>query len=379
MISLLSDYFPDCLFSFTKGFRRKLPVVEGIEIITTVDRDEAVGFFTAISDIREENEQLYFKGINIHLQYCKSEKFSKQLFLESASGEFLEAWSAKYTFNEGLSENEQFKNHGLAYIPPETREGSHILEHASDLSKLDLIDYQDIKGVVHTHSTYSDGANTIEQMADECMRLGYEYLVISDHSKSAFYANGLTEERIYRQSEEIDELNQKFKPFRIFKSVECDILGNGNLDYSDDILHSLDLVIASVHANLKMDESKATHRLLRAIENPYTRILGHPTGRLLLSRKGYPINHEIIIDACAEENVVIEINASPYRLDLDWTWIGYAQERGVLLSINPDAHSISGIQDIQYGVDAARKGALTKSFCLNSKSCREFEQWLDNV
>jgi DNA polymerase (family 10) len=213
-------------------------------------------------------------------------------------------------------------------------------------------------------------------MAQACIEKGYEYLVISDHSKSAFYANGLTEERIKAQHQYIDELNRKYAPFRIFKSIECDILNDGALDYSDNMLSTFDLVIASVHSNLKMSEEKAMQRLVAAIENPFTTILGHPTGRLLLSRKGYPVDHEKIIDTCVANNVAIEINAHPRRLDLDWTWVSRAQEKGALLSINPDAHHIDGFADTKYGVLAAQKGGLLKKRNLSSFTLKELEAHL---
>ncbi len=199
-----------------------------------------------------------------------------------------------------------------------------------------------IRGVVHTHSTYSDGIHTLREMAEAARDRGYEYLVMSDHSQAAFYANGLKEDRVREQWREIDALNAELSPFRILKSIECDILTDGSLDYDEELLAGFDLVIASVHSNLNMDEERATERLLAAIANPRTNILGHPTGRLLLSREGYPIDHRRIIDACAEHGVAIELNANPYRLDLDWSWIPYAVERGVPISINPDAHSTRG-------------------------------------
>jgi DNA polymerase (family 10) len=216
-------------------------------------------------------------------------------------------------------------------------------------------------------------------MALACIAQGFEYLVISDHSKSAFYANGLNEERIKAQHQYIDELNNKLAPFKIFKSVESDILNDGALDYSDNLLSTFDMVIASVHSNLKMSEEKAMSRLLTAIENPFTTILGHPTGRLLLSRKGYPIDHEKIIDACIANDVVIEINAHPRRLDLDWTWINKAQDKGAILSINPDAHYVEGYKDIKYGVLAAQKGGLKKQNNLSSYSLQEMESYLSRV
>jgi DNA polymerase (family 10) len=213
-------------------------------------------------------------------------------------------------------------------------------------------------------------------MASRCIEIGYEYFVISDHSKSAFYANGLTEERIKEQHKYVDELNRKLSPFRIFKSIECDILNDGALDYTDNILSTFDLVIASVHSNLKMTEDKAMMRLLRAIENPYTTILGHMTGRLLLSRPGYPVDHKKIVEACAANNVVIELNAHPRRLDVDWRWIKHALEKNVLISIDPDAHSLHGYEDVKYGVLAAQKAGLTKEKNLSSFNLKEFENFL---
>ncbi|MEO5562614.1 MAG: PHP domain-containing protein, partial [Chitinophagaceae bacterium] len=230
--------------------------------------------------------------------------------------------------------------------------------------------------VIHSHSNWSDGVNTLEEMAKECITRGFEYLVISDHSKAAAYARGLTEERIREQHRNIDDVNSRLAPFKIFKSIECDILNDGALDYNDDVLASFDLVIASVHSNLKMTEEKAMARVMRAVTNPYTTILGHMTGRLLLSRKGYPLDHKKIIDACAANDVVIELNAHPRRLDIDWQWIDYAIQKNVLLSIDPDAHSLDGYNDIKYGVLAAQKGGLTKEQNLSSYTLKQFEEFL---
>ncbi len=214
-------------------------------------------------------------------------------------------------------------------------------------------------------------------MASAAIENGLQYLVISDHSKSAFYANGLYEERIRAQHEEIDELNKKLTPFKIFKSIESDILNDGSLDYSNDVLNTFDVVIASVHSNLKMKEDKAMMRLLAAIENPYASILGHSTGRLLLSRNGYPIDHKKIIDACAANNVVIELNAHPKRLDMDWRWIDYCLEKNVLISIDPDAHSVDGYKDTRFGVLVAQKAGLTKERNLSSFSLERFERFVE--
>jgi DNA polymerase (family X) len=201
-------------------------------------------------------------------------------------------------------------------------------------------------------------------------------MVISDHSKAAYYANGLSEERIQEQHFYIDSLNAQLAPFKIFKSIECDILNDGTMDYPDKILATFDMVIASIHSNLNMDEDKAMKRLIGAITNPYVTMLGHLSGRRLLIRRPYPLNYKMVIDACAEHKVAIEINAFPERLDIDWRWIEYALEKGVLLSINSDAHSLNDFQNLKYGVLAAQKGGLTNAHNVSSFSLERFEQFL---
>jgi DNA polymerase (family 10) len=213
-------------------------------------------------------------------------------------------------------------------------------------------------------------------MALQAKGMGLQYLGVCDHSQSAQYAGGLKPEIVLKQFKEIDALNIKLAPFKIFKGVESDILGDGSLDYEPELLAQFELIVASVHSNLKMTEEKAMMRLLKAIENPYTTILGHPTGRLLLMREGYPINHQKIIDACAANGVAIEINANPYRLDLDWRWIDYALQKGVWLCINPDAHEKDGYNDMHYGTHVARKGGLSANKCLNALSLADFESFL---
>jgi DNA polymerase (family 10) len=212
-------------------------------------------------------------------------------------------------------------------------------------------------------------------MAEYCKQKGFQYLGICDHSQSAFYANGLKPDRVGAQHQEIEQLNNELFPFKIFKGIESDILYDGSLDYTNDILKTFDFVVASVHSVLKMNEEKATDRLIKAIENPYTTILGHPTGRLLLSRQGYPINHKKVIDACAANKVIIELNANPYRLDIDWRWIPYCIEKGVMISINPDAHETEGFYDMYFGTLAARKGMLTEENCFNAFSVEKIETY----
>lgn len=314
--------------------------------------------------------QLNFKFI------CVAENdFDKQKFIHSFSEDVRE----KLPFNkvsDFSNEDQAFAKMGLQFLPPYLRNNLSAIVKAQEQKLPNIIREKDIKGVIHNHSTWSDGLHSIEQMANACIEKGYRYFVISDHSKTSTYAGGLTIEQIWAQQKEIDTINEKLKPFRVFKSIECDILGDGSLDYDDEVLGTFDLVICSVHQNLNMTKEKAMNRLITAIENPFTSILGHCTGRLLLSRKGYPLDHKKIIDACAANDVVIEINANPRRLDIDWRWIDYAMLQDVLLSINPDAHTIHGVDDIRYGVRVAQKGMLTAPMNLSSFSLSEFEEFL---
>ena len=379
----LKTAFPNGAFAITGEFRRQMEVINQLEWISTVTKTALEQFFSANDFKNEGSEDLVVtvKGAeNIKLVFHLSDEasFTKKLLETSCGNDFLQACKQLKGWDKtnGLAKEEDiFAALQLPVVPVYLREQSW----SATADKLPaLIEPSDIKAIIHSHSNWSDGSNTIEEMAKACIAKGYEYLVISDHSKSAFYANGLTEERIREQHRYVDELNAKLAPFKVFKSVESDILNDGSLDYSDNILSTFDLVIASVHSNLKMSEDKAMMRLLKAIENPYTTILGHMTGRLLLSRKGYPVDHKKIIDACAANNVVIELNAHPRRLDMDWRFIHDALEKGVLISVDPDAHTIDGYEDCRYGVLAGRKGGLTKERNLSSFSLNEFENFLKN-
>ncbi len=321
-------------------------------------------------------------SIPIEIIFAKLSDFESKCFMYSASESHLGFKVNGKTIMQ-TAVNEIFSDEAIIYeklslpfILPEMREGLNEWAWAEKFKNEDLVKWSDLKGIVHNHSTYSDGVHTLEQMATHCRDLGFEYFGIADHSKSATYASGLVEERVEMQHREIDELNKKLFPFKILKGIESDILGDGSLDYSDAVLSTFDYVVASVHSNLKMTEEKAMSRLIRAIENPHTTILGHPTGRLLLSRNGYPVDHQKMIDACAANGVVIEINASPYRLDMDWRWIHYSMEKGVMLSVNPDAHKMEGFQDMHYGLANARKGGLVKSMTFNALSLAEVEQFI---
>ncbi len=372
LLDLISRKYPDADHQLVGDLARKMPEVKGIEIITT-EFEYNLAEIGVFQD--EEDGDLKFKGYPVFIDAIDPDMFGTELFLRNASEEFIETSGVTYDDAFGY-EKDLLEAFEISNIPYEYRETVKAFEEAKNGKIPILIEVNDIKGVVHNHSNYSDGLHTIEQMAVRCMEFGYEYFVISDHSRTAFYANGLSIEHVLKQWREIDALNRKYPNFKIFKGIESDILNDGALDYPDDILDGFDVVIASIHGNLKMDEEKATMRLITAIENRYTHILGHPTGRLLLGRTGYPIDHRKVIDAAAANGVSIEMNANPQRLDLDWKWIDYAMDKGVLISINPDAHSMDQIDYIKYGVAAARKGGLTKSSCLNTKGLTEFNDWL---
>ena len=372
LVENLKINFPMYHVSLCGDVRRCMPEVCGIEIITDIPTDSINTDSLAIIC---ENEKYYYKGFPVFLYHTTASEFAGELFKRSCSASFLADFSEIHL--NAVNENEIFKAKGVNFIPPECREFYDVLKNYLE-SMPSLIQIQDIKGIVHNHSTYSDGLHSLSVMAQYVCDSGYEYFVISDHSKSAGYAGGLSEEKVYTQWREIDELNKKYgEVFRIFKSIESDILSDGSLDYRDEILGQFDLVIASVHSVLHMDEDRATSRLIKAIENPFTRILGHPTGRLLLARPGYPVNFKKVIDACAANNVVMELNANPQRLDIDWSWIPYCLEKGVMISINPDAHSKESIHYIKYGTIVARKGGLTKEMCLNTKSLSEIITWMN--
>jgi DNA polymerase (family X) len=384
----LKKIFTPATVHVTGAYRRHDLTIEELEFIILEPLDKIKPKFQTAQppELVEENDKsIVYKlknGLKLRLYYGSTNR-AEQLFNTTCSPEFLEAFqkaypSLKYKGDESDDDTVIFTKAKLPFIPPFLRGSASIIDKAKKNALPELIQPGDVKGLIHSHSNWSDGANTIEEMANELIKRKYEYLVISDHSKTAVYANGLSEERLKEQHRYIDQLNEKLKPFTIFKSIESDILNDGSLDYSNTVLATFDLVIASVHSNLKMNEEKATARLIKAIENPYTTILGHMTGRLLLSRNGYPLDHPKIIDACAANEVVIELNAHPHRLDIDWKWIDYALNKGVLISIDPDAHALDGFDDVKYGVLAAQKGGLTKEHNLSSFGLKKFEEFLKN-
>lgn len=359
--------------------RRRCPVIAQLEILVGYADDLAPAFDgqTLVLENQKDNDfQVRLENNTTALIHrCEPAEFGSKMFRFTGSPAFVEAFAKA---NPGLDfknleeEKEVFEKANVPYVVPELRENA-LTPHPSLLTS-QLIEEQDIKGVLHVHTTWSDGLHSLRDMCEYARSLGYSYIGITDHSQSAFYANGLKPDRVLAQWEEIEKLKEALAPFRIFRGIESDILNDGSLDYEDSLLEKFDFVIASVHSNLKMTREKATERVVRAIENPHTTILGHPTGRLLLSREGYPLDWEKVFDACVKHKVAIELNANPYRLDLDWTLIPEATRLGIPISINPDAHSKDGIHDIRYGVMVARKGALATANCLNAKSA---DEWLN--
>lgn len=375
LVDLLKSTFEKHSFQLTGPIHRKCDIIERIDIITSMDEKSLLSLFEKVDDIETTDSGLTYKSFPLQLHYSNENNFIFDWAKQSSDAAFWEKLNIKQATYDSL-EN-LWQENGHPHFIPEFCESENIDNIDSYPSNADaIVQLDDIKGCIHNHSTFSDGMNTMQEMIEAAFEKGHEYFVMTDHSKSAFYANGLQIERLNQQLDELTKLDQSQSDIRIFTGIESDILNDGSLDYPDDVLAELDVVIASVHSNLKMNEQKATQRLITAIQNPYTSILGHPTGRLLLSRQGYPIDHKAIIEACSDYNVAIEINANPYRLDIDWRWIQYAMEKDVLISINPDAHSIKGIDDTYYGVCSARKGALSKYACLNAFDLEEFEEWL---
>lgn len=279
------------------------------------------------------------------------------------------------------SESDIYEKLDLHFIIPELREDRGEIDFFEDNEQMDLVTDNDIRGVIHAHSTWSDGKFSIKEMAEACMKRGYEYLGLTDHSQTAAYAGGLSPDEVKQQWKEIDELNEKFsaKNFRIFKGIESDILSDGSLDYDDDLLEGFDFVIASVHQGMEMDRAKMMERFHNAITHPATRIVGHPTGRLLLKRDASDLDMNELIELAAEHNTAIEINANPRRLDLDWRHGNKAKQAGLMSSINPDAHHTDGIEDIKYGVKIARKGKFEAARILNTKTAGELAEWFGNT
>ncbi|KAB3529788.1 DNA polymerase/3'-5' exonuclease PolX [Alkaliphilus pronyensis] len=390
--------------SLAGSIRRFKEVIKDIDIIVSClekDIDYVMDYFTSLEGVLKVTGRGKTKcsitldmGMNVDMRIVKDSEFPNALQHFTGSKEHNTALRHRakqmgYKINEyGIFKGDEIvpvKDEGdiynivkLEYIPPELRENNGEIE-AAELSNIPkLVELSSIRGVFHVHSHFSDGRNSIEELVKAAIDRGFKYIGISDHSKSAIYAGGLKEQDIQRQHSEIEGLRRKYPNIEIFKGIESDILADGSLDYRDDVLETFDYVIASIHSHFNMDSDTMTKRIIKAIKNPYTKILGHATGRLLLSRNAYDLDLKEIIDTCSKYRVAIEINSNPHRLDLDWRMCKYAKEKGVKLVVEPDAHRVEGLDDIFYGIGVARKGWLEAKDILNTYDVEDIKSYFSS-
>jgi DNA polymerase (family 10) len=389
------------------SLRRKKEIIGDIDIVVSAEKKNRAMIFKtfvthpAVESVIGQGETkasvLLKSGINCDMRIVEDAEYpfalnyftgSKEHNVEMRSRARKVGWSLnEYEFSkiegeknvkrppECKEEGDIYGALGLSYVPPELRENVGEFEAAEKGKIPRLIEEKDLKGTFHCHTTASDGSNSLAEMVDAAKQLGWQYLGIADHSKVAVYANGLTPDRVKAQHKEIDKLNGSLSKFRVFKGTEVDILTDGSLDFNDKVLSSFDYVVASIHSKFKMTESEATKRIIRALKSKFVTILGHPTGRLLLSRDGYPLNLSEVINAASDYGKSIEINAHPVRLDLDWRLVKYAKQKGVRICINPDAHNIDGLKDVRFGVGIARKGWLETKDVLNCWNVKDVEKF----
>jgi DNA polymerase (family 10) len=359
--------------------RRRLEVVQSIALVVAgpspITVTEALQSVPNVTQIEHRPESRTItarspQGLPVSIHLADAAVYGWELFRVTGSREHVEELTRRLQMRgaqlQGASEEAVYATAGLPLIPPELREGHGEIELAEGGRLPVLIEAGQIQGIFHNHTVWSDGSATLEQMVEAARALGYRYIGISDHSQSAFYANGLKEDRVRAQHAETGAVQKKFPDIRIFKGIEADILVDGAMDYPDDVLATFDFVIASVHSRFNLSEEDQTRRICRALANPYVTMLGHATGRLLLSRDAYRVDMKQVLDAAAAHGKIVEINANPHRLDLDWRLCGYAKEKGVTFSINPDAHSTDGLDVVPFGVNVARKGGVTAQDVVNT-------------
>lgn len=384
--------------SISGEVRRSLEIISSIEfVIQYKDKNDLISKLKESFEASEKESNIFTsstkKDIPIYFYIADEFEYGWLLNKTSSSSEYQDAFNHFVSNSYKVEENHildssgkvelqddkaLYEKLGFSYVPPEIREESQAVQFANNGYIPDLVEESDMKGMLHCHSTWSDGVNSIEEMALAAKELGYSYFAICDHSKTAGYANGLSVDRVKKQQEEIDKLNEKNLGIKIIKGIESDILPDGSLDYDEKILEMFDIVVASVHSNFNMSEKDMTERVTRALMSPYTTILGHPTGRLILRRKGYALDQDAIIEVAKDNNKIIEINANPHRLDLDWRYVIKAKQAGVKIAINPDAHNTKGLKHNYYGTKIARKGWLEKENVVNTYDFSRFKKEVIN-
>ncbi len=322
--------------------------------------------------VHQHSMRFHRDGVAVLVVLSSEENWAVDCFRASCAESFLREFEHRYELKPVAHEEQIFSQHKLSVISAELREDPALIEEAKHHTIPELVRNEDMRGMLHIHTHWSDGVHTIREMALEAKRLGFEYIAVCDHSKTAFYANGLSVDRVYMQHEEIDKLNEENLGIRILKGIESDILSDGSLDYDEAVLERFDMIVASVHSAFQLSKEAQTERIIRAIRSPYTTIVGHPTGRLLLSRKGYELDIEAILEAAAEHGTIIELNANPHRFDLDWRWHRRAVELGVRIGINPDSHQAPALAEVFLGVGIARKGMLRSSDVINTLGLNDF-------
>jgi len=383
--------------------RRRMEIVKDIDLVAASDRPEELAqWFRTLGDVEEvvgsgetKTSVRFFDGLAADLRVVSEEAFPAALLYFTGSKEHntLLRGRAKrmgHLLNEyGLfrteggerlpadSEAALYRALGLAYVEPELREGAGEIEAAERGTLPRLVTDADLRGLLHVHTTASDGRDSLEAMAAAVRDAGYRYVAFTDHSKSAGYAGGLTEDRVRTQAEEIRSLRARMPGLRIFHGTEADILSDGSIDYGDDFLDRFDLVVASVHSRFGLSAAEQTARLVKAVGNPRVSVLGHPTGRLLLGREGLSADMEAVFEAAARSGCALEINGSPHRLDLDWRLARSAIAKGIPLAIDPDAHSVAALGDAAFGVGMARKAWAEPRSILNAREPQEFAAWLE--
>ena len=372
--------------------RRRMEVISEIDLVVShPDRDTIMAILHRFGQVQAEDGQdltvIGPTGLPVRVHCVPDETFAVTLYHWTGSDGH-RTRIARHADDRGITITDRHVIHdrtvipcpdesaiydllGLQFVPPELREGGEEVARASENTLPKLPVRSDIQGVIHNHTSYSDGMHSLREMAEGARARGFGYIAVCDHSRTAAYAHGLSIERVLEQQEEIDALNAQFDDFRILKGIESDILPDGSLDYPDEVLASFDLVVASVHSMFNMSEADMTERMVKAIRNPHTTILGHPTGRLLLARDGYPVDVVRLIDEAVANDVAIEVNANPHRLDLDWRHLEYGMTRGARFSIGPDAHHVDELDYVDYGLCMVRKGGVTPDRLLNTLTAEE--------